>query len=165
MSYSGPVTQVAPDVEDKPLLYVDLRWLIRRDMQEVLDIESKSFAFPWTAEDFLLCLKERNVIGMVAESGDEIVGFMIYELLKSQLHVLNFAVCPTARRRHVGSQMVAKLISKLSKVHRQQIVLEVRETNLNAQKFFRNQCLKATGILRNHYEDSDEDAYVMRLDL
>ena len=31
---------------------------------------------------------------MVAEQGEKVVGFMIYELHKAKLHILNFAVHP-----------------------------------------------------------------------
>lgn len=58
---------------------VQIRWMIRRDMPEVIDIEQGAFQFPWTEEDFLNSLKQRNCIGMVAEVRDRIVGFMVYE--------------------------------------------------------------------------------------
>lgn len=144
---------------------VQIRWMIRRDMPEVLSIERDSFEFAWTEEDFLCCLRQRNCIGMVAEHHDQIAGFMIYELQKSRLHVLNFAVAPWARRQGVGAQMIEKLINKLSQQRRREIVLEVRETNLAAQLFFRRQGLHAVTVLRNHYEDTAEDAYVMRYQL
>ena len=148
-----------------PRCDVQIRWMIRRDMPEVLDIERQSFEFAWTEEDFLCCLRQRNCIGMVAERQERIAGFMIYELLKSQLHVLNFAVPKWARRQGVGTQMIEKLVNKLSQQRRQEICLEVRETNLDAQKFFRSQGLSASSILRGHYEDTEEDAYVMRYQL
>lgn len=149
----------------RPQCDVQIRWMIRRDMPEVLDIERQSFEFAWTEEDFLCCLRQRNCIGMVAERQERIIGFMIYELLKSQLHVLNFAVAPWSRRMGVGCQMVEKLVNKLSQQRRQEITLEVRETNLAAQLFFKQQGLAASSVLRGHYEDTDEDAYVMKFSL
>src|SRR3954454_1662278 len=98
---------------------------------------------------------------MVAEQGEKVVGFMIYELHKNKLHILNFAVHPGCRRAGVGSQMVAKLISKLSSHRRTRITLEVRETNLGAQLFFSKQTFRATRVLRAYYEDSGEDAFLM----
>ena len=74
---------------------------------------------------------------MVAEHEDRVVGFMIYELQKTPIHVLNFAVHTQFHHRGVGRQMLAKLIGKLSLQRRSRIVLEVRETNLAAQLFFR----------------------------
>jgi ribosomal-protein-alanine N-acetyltransferase len=99
---------------------------------------------------------------MVAEHGEKVVGFMIYELHKAKLHILNFAVHPSWRRQGVGAQMVAKLISKLSSHRRTRITLEVRETNLAAQLFFRKQDFRAMKVLRAYYEDSGEDAFLMQ---
>src|SRR5579863_6922124 len=141
---------------------VHIRWMIRRDMPEVLQTETQSFDFAWTEEDFLRCLRQRNCIGMVAEHGEQVVGFMIYELHKTKLHVLNFAVHPTWRHHGVGAAMVGKLVSKLSSHRRTRIMLEVRETNLAAQLFFRKQEFKAVRVLRAFYEDSGEDAFLMQ---
>ena len=147
---------------EKEQMRVHIRWMIRRDMPEVLQTEQESFEYSWTEEDFLRCLRQRNCIGMVAEQGEKVVGFMIYELHKSKLHILNFAVSPAARRAGVGGQMVVKLISKLSSHRRTRITLEVRETNLTAQLFFRNQDFRAVRVLRSYYEDSGEDAFLMQ---
>jgi ribosomal-protein-alanine N-acetyltransferase len=147
---------------EKEQVRVHIRWMIRRDMPEVLQTEQESFEFAWTEEDFLRCLRQRNCIGMVAERGEKVVGFMIYELHKAKLHILNFAVHPSCRRVGVGAQMVAKLISKLSSHRRTRITLEVRETNLPAQLFFRQQGFRAVRVLRTYYEDSGEDAFLMQ---
>jgi ribosomal-protein-alanine N-acetyltransferase len=144
---------------------IHIRWMIRRDMPEVLQTELASFEYAWTEEDFLRCLRQRNCIGMVAEQGERVVGFMIYELHKTKLHILNFAVHPNCRRQAVGGQMVAKLISKLSSHRRTRITLEVRETNLAAQLFFRSQQFRALRVLRSYYEDSGEDAFMMEFHL
>ena len=140
---------------------VHIRWMIRRDMPEVLRSEQDSFDYSWTEDDFLRCLRQRNCIGMVAEHDDRVVGFMIYELHKTKLHVLNFAVAPEWRRLGIGTQMVMKLVGKLSSHRRTKITLAVRESNLNAQLFFRTQAFKASRVLRSYYEDSGEDAYLM----
>jgi len=141
---------------------VHIRWMIRRDMPEVLAIETRNFEFPWSEEDFINCLRQRNCIGMVAEHDERVVGFMIYELNKTRIHVLNFAVADWFQRRGVGSQMIAKLISKLSAQRRSRITLEVRETNLPAQLFFRAMGFRAVSVLRQYYADTPEDAYLMQ---
>jgi ribosomal-protein-alanine N-acetyltransferase len=146
----------------KQALKVHIRWMIRRDMPEVLAVEGESFEFPWCEEDFLRCLRQRNCIGMVAEHQDRIVGFMIYELHKSRLHILYFAVAARYRRLGVATQMATKLIGKLSTQRRSRILLEVRETNLAAQLFFRANGFRAVSVLRDFYEDTTEDAYLMQ---
>ena len=145
----------------KQRVSVHIRWMIRRDMPEVLAIEGQGFEFPWSEDDFIRCLRQRNCIGMVAERDERIVGFMIYELHKNRLHILNFAVHEEFRRAGVGSQMAVKLIGKLSPQRRSRILLEVRETNLAAQLFFREIGFRAISLLRDFYDDTTEDAYLM----
>jgi ribosomal-protein-alanine N-acetyltransferase len=146
----------------KAQVRVHIRWMIRRDMPEVLAIEHASFEYPWCEEEFLRVLRQRNCIGMVAEYGERVVGFMIYELHKNRLHVLDFATHPEFRRQGVGHQMVAKLVGKLSSHRRTRIALSVRETNLAGQLFFRIQGFRAMEVVREHYMDTAEDAYVMQ---
>jgi ribosomal-protein-alanine N-acetyltransferase len=140
---------------------VHIRWMIRRDMPEVLAIEHASFEYPWCEEEFLRVLRQRNCIGMVAEHGERIVGFMIYELHRSKIHLLDFATHSDFRRRGVGRQMIAKLVGKLSSQRRNRIALQVRETNLPAQLFYRVVGFRATEVEREHYADTGEDGYTM----
>jgi ribosomal-protein-alanine N-acetyltransferase len=138
--------------------------MIKRDMSEVLAIETASFWVAWSEDDFLRCLRQRNCIGMVAEEKETVRGFMIYELHKSNLQILNFAVGTAYRRQGVGAGMLDKLKGKLTSNRRTAITLEVKDTNLGAQLFFSKQGFKATGILAGHYEDGEDtvDAYSMR---
>lgn len=139
-----------------------IRWMIRRDMPAVLAIENAVFEFAWTEDDFIRCLRQRNCIGMVAEIDEEVVGFMMYELHKSRIHLISIAVAQSHQGRGIGKAMVAKLIGKLSSTGRNRITVEVRETNLAALNAFRSIGFRAVQVLKNLYEDSDEDAYLMQ---
>lgn len=138
-----------------------VRWLIRRDYPEVLEIEVASFDSPWGEEEFLLAARHRNCIGMVAERDHEVVGFMIYELHKVNLRILNFAVHPSHRHCGVGRAMVRRLIEKLSQQRRTSIDLHVGENNLDGQLFFRACGFRACEVIRGFYEESGDDAYRM----
>ena len=143
----------------KTAIEANVRWMLRQDLNEVVDIERESFDFAWDEDDFIQTLKQRNCIGMVVNDVDRIRGFMVYTLENNYLHILKFAVAPWARRKGFGTQMVDKLIGKLNQQRRQRIVLEVRETNLPAQLFFRAMKFEAREVIRSHYEDTAEDAF------
>lgn len=143
-------------------LAVYIRWLIRLDMDEVLLIERSSFEFPWREADFVRCLRQRNCIGMVAESlagesANRVVGFVIYEVYSSRIELLNLAVHPDVRRRGVGRQLMAALYARLS-AQRTRIGFHVRETNLPAQQFFRAIGCKATGVVPRCYDEPPDEA-------
>ncbi len=142
---------------------IHLRWIMKDDLDEICAIEKECFEFPWMKEDFSRCLRKRNCIGMVAEYRGEIVGFMIYELLKHRINLLNLAVARKYRRRSFGAQLVDRLVKKLLTTSRSKISFTVRERNLDAQLFFRSQGFRAISILYNFYETINEDAYLMQL--
>ena len=153
---------------DKKHENAHIRWMIRRDMPEIVDIEKLSFEFPWSEEDFTRRLLQRNVIGMVVENPedeDEILGYMIFALNKKSIEVLNFAVHPHDVRSGVGSAMINKLDGKLNQQRRTKIKFTVRETNYIAQKFLSSKGFKAIGVIRDLYDDSPEDAYEFVYDI
>ncbi len=98
---------------------------------------------------------------MVGERNNRVVAFIIYELHTTRFHILNLAVAEDCRRLGVGTQLVERLIGKLSEERRSRVSLEVRESNLDAQLFFRARGFKATNVLHEFYPQSPEDAYVM----
>ena len=142
---------------------VHIRWMVRRDLPEVLQIERESFEFPWTKYEFLgYCHPKRNRTYMVAEYNDTIVGFIVYELNKTKIKLINLAVDPRFRRLGVATQMVAKLIGKLNYQNRKRITFEIRETNLGAQLFFKTIGFQVIQILKNYHYEMEEDAYLMQ---
>lgn len=144
-------------------LKLHIRWMIRRDMAEVLEIEKLCFEYPWDDAAFVSCLRQRNCIGLVAQHKDDVIGYSVYELHKTRLHMLNFAVLPAFHRRGVGRAMMEKLHLKLSAQRRTRILLEVREGNLDAQLFWRAMGYRCVSVLRGYYDDTPEDAYVMQV--
>ncbi len=153
----------------KPKHEYHIRWMIRRDLEDVVRIERACFAqFPWDEDYFTRTLRTRNRIGMTAEASFagslKIVGYMVYEMHRDRLVVLNFATDPRFQRSGVGTAMVDKLKAKLSTNpgRRTCIALEVRESNLDGLNFFKSQGFRAVKLLRDFYEECDEDAILMR---
>lgn len=138
-----------------------LRWMIGRDLSQVLEIESQLFDYPWTSDEFAAMMRDNDSIGMVAELDDSVIGYMVYGLRKTHRHLTNFAVRQDHQRQGVGRQMIEKLKSKLHPDRRTRIRAEVRETNLAAQLFFKAMGFRAVNILKNCYQDCNDDAYVM----
>lgn len=135
-----------------------VRWMVHRDLAEVYEIENACFEFPWTAEDFEILLRQANVVCMVCELGTVITGYMMYSLNKQRIELLNLAVHPEVHFCGHGRAMVEKLIRKLNS-RRRIIFCDVRERNLEAQLFFQHMGFRCTDLLRNHYTETEEDAY------
>jgi [ribosomal protein S18]-alanine N-acetyltransferase len=147
--------------ERQPKNKAVLRWMVRRDMDEVLAIERLGFGKDsWTDDDFTKCLRERNNIGLVAEYGEQVVGFIVYSLHKTKLDILNVAVHPDFQRQGVGRQLLQKLQGKLSPQRRTRLTTAIRETNLSAQLWMKDCGFTCVQISKEMYDDTTEDAYL-----
>lgn len=137
---------------------VHIRWMIRKDVPTILQMEQQSYPDPWEEATLLRHLRRIKVICLVAERGEDVIGYAIYGLSKKRLHLLRFAVASQARRKSVGALMMKKLQTKLDPEHRSHLTITLRETNLGGLLFLRRLGFRATGITRSYYADTEEDA-------
>jgi len=147
--------QVSP--VQSPSGHYHLRWMIRKDWRAVLGIEAANWSDPMTEKDLEEKLRDRAISGFVAQDGEHVVGFMIYELSNGLIRLLDFGVHPACQRRGVGRAMIEKLIPKLG-VARHRLVAEVHEGNLDVQLFFRAMGFKCVAVQRRFFDNGD-DAY------
>lgn len=139
-----------------------VRWMIRRDLPEVMQAMATT-THPIDAEALEARLRQRNVIGMVAEYGEKVVGFMVYALEPKGIELEWLAVHPDCRGLGVGSQLLAKLAGKLCERRRTKIVVWARESDLAGLSWLRRMGFLAgrDAIHGGYFEDTGEDAYRM----
>jgi ribosomal-protein-alanine N-acetyltransferase len=137
-----------------------IRYGQREDLRRVASIESQSFEFPWEEKDFLGAMVQKNSTLKVAVLDGQIVGFIMYDLHRPRISLLNMAVSPAYRRKGIGRSLVEFVIGKLKEGY-ESIGLGVRETNLDAQLFFRDGVgFEYAATAKDTYEESQEDAYI-----
>ncbi len=139
---------------------VHIRWMIRRDLTEILQIEETSFVQPWSKADLEAHLKRRDtVIAMVAECGERIVGYYLHELARNKIELLRIAIRKDMRRLGIGSTIMDKLKTKLRVGERDKLTLTVSERNLPAHLFFKATGWRATKVMPHEF--GDEAGYRM----
>ncbi len=138
-----------------------IRWMIRVDFQQVLEIEAASFRHPWSEEQFWQCLRIRSCVGQVAVAADgvTVLGFVVSDYGTDATQLLDFAVAPEYRRQGVGRAMIERLAAGLSPKKRRRIIANVGERNLAGHLFFRAVGFRAVEILPEWFEDPHETAY------
>ncbi len=143
----------------------NIRWMIRRDLPSIISIENRCFSDPWKEEDFLSVLRLRNVIGMVCELENKIIGFVVYELNDNAMSIVTLAVDPDFQRKRFGTFIINKIKQKLSMQRRTLINCLVRESDLSSQLFLAKNGFKCIEILKKPFEEgeaSKEDGYHMQ---
>lgn len=142
-----------------------VRWLSWQDLPAVAVIEAAVFPEPWGATGILARVRRTNCIGLVAEEGGQVIGFTVYKLRGSTLHVLRTAVDPDHCSGEILPKILAYLTAASTRHGCRQITLLVRETDLDTQQLFRAAGFRAIRLLRGYFQETGEDAYRMRLEV
>lgn len=133
------------------------RWLIRKDLDDVLRIEAACFDYPWDESDFREALTRRLTFAKVIEHNGRIVGYVVYDLRKRSIDIINFAIDPAHQRHGFGAKLLGCLTSKLDDEIRS-IRCHIWERNLKGQLFMRAMGFRCAAIKRDFFEG--DSAYV-----
>ncbi len=139
------------------------------DLDQVMEIERLSFPNPWSRQIFIEELEREwahlEVMRERTARGSRVVAFCNYWLVRDEVHLLNIAASPEARRRGHAARLLAHIVVTARKLRCRFITLEVRRSNLGAIKLYRSFGFRAVGLRRAYYAEDGEDAVVMLLDL
>jgi ribosomal-protein-alanine N-acetyltransferase len=103
----------------------------------IFDIDRASFEKPWSDAELSACLRKPTVFCSLAVVAKKIVGFLIFEILQcSTIEIVLLAVEPFFRRRGVGRSLVESVAARLRPNMKSRLGATVRETNVDAIKFF-----------------------------
>lgn len=101
----------------------------------------------------------------LAREGGRAQAFLIAWHVADELHVLNVATAPRARRRGIAAALMRASI-EYARAHRVRILLlEVRRGNLPAIRLYRGLGFTALSVRPGYYSDNGEDAIEMILSL
>jgi ribosomal-protein-alanine N-acetyltransferase len=99
---------------------------------------------------------------LAATIGEDVVGYIVGRAVLDQGEVLNLGVSLPVRRRGVGRALVAGLLRAFAAAGVQTAYLEVRESNLPAQRLYATFGFREVGRRRRYYQRPLEDAVVLR---
>jgi [ribosomal protein S18]-alanine N-acetyltransferase len=90
-----------------------------------------------------------------------LIGWAGIRVIGTDAEVLTIGVIPNARRRGVGSGMLAALMTEARRRGARQVLLEVRVDNLPARQLYRREGFIELGIRRGYYDNGRVDAVMM----
>lgn len=132
------------------------------DLDEVIEIERRSFPEPWSRGLFLHELKvpfSKTILARADAAPHTLLGYACWWLVGDEIQILNVAVDPECRQRGVGRTLVA-LVMQAATPPVRTVTLEVRRDNAAAIALYRSFGFTETGLRRNYYGRGN-DAIIM----
>jgi [ribosomal protein S18]-alanine N-acetyltransferase len=144
---------------------LEFRPMTTADLDEVMLIERSSFRFPWSPGFFRQELQVACARSVLAEIDGKIVGYVLFWLLPGAIDIHNIAVHADYRRRGIARMLLGRVIDEARHRSALKVMLEVRKSNVPAQKLYESMGFLTIGIRKGYYSDDGEDALAMTLNL
>ena len=155
-----------------------------QDIPEVMEIERLCFSLPWSARAYRYEIEEnRQSTYMVARAAatahpdglwdrvremlsggaarSPIIGYGGFWMMVDEAHISTLAVTPSERGKGIGELLLLRLIEEAENRGANVVTLEVRVSNLPAQKLYEKYGFAVHGRRVRYYSDNGEDALIM----
>ena len=138
------------------------RLMTEYDLPAVLDIENRSYEFPWTEGIFHDCLRF-GYSSWVMEIDRRIIGYGVMSLAVQECHILNLCVDPEFQSNGIGRRLLDQLFTIARARKADTAFLEVRPTNTQALSLYISEGFNEIGTRRNYYPAlvGREDAIIL----
>jgi [ribosomal protein S18]-alanine N-acetyltransferase len=133
------------------------------DIPEIMAIERSAYTYPWSERFFRQEMQVECARSFLAEIDSRIVGYILFWLLPDEVDIHNVAVHTEFRRRGLGRRLLQQAITDARDRGSSRITLEVRTSNLPAQRLYESLGFLVTGVRKGYYSDDGEDALLMTL--
>ncbi len=140
---------------------IQIREMTSADLEQVCELEKNIFSTPWSRESFESSMKEKDTLFIVAETEEEISGYLGIYFLGEEADISNVAVAKDYRRQHIAQHLLECVLIQAKKRGVKTVTLEVRETNKAAIGLYESMGFYEAGVRKDYYKAPTEDALIM----
>ncbi|MGX7245728.1 ribosomal protein S18-alanine N-acetyltransferase [Enterococcus quebecensis] len=128
-----------------------------------LSEESYLHGSPWSLKQFEVDLAQEKSEYLVLIEENQWIGFISYHWVLDEVDITHVVIHKEFQQQGYGSKMIDQLIKQIGEKKISQAFLEVRVSNLNAQKLYEKKGFKTINRRKNYYNHPKEDGVVMCL--
>lgn len=139
-----------------------LRLMDEPDLNQVYQIELKSYDYPWTFNGFEKCL-DQGINFIFCNDEHEILGYCCILPVLDEAHILNICVSPKFQRRGVAKAAFLSILDSLKNREFKMVFLEVRESNHAAQSLYKGLGFNEDGVRKGYYRSQAWDEVTQNL--
>ena len=137
------------------------------DIEQIYLIEEQNYKFPWSKKSFeeeIKISERKKGFFLVLKIGDKIIGYICCRKIIDEVNIINISIKKEFQSTGYGSKLLNTVLKNIEKENVKNVYLEVRESNIVAQKLYQKFGFKNYALRKNFYPDN-EDALIMYLNL
>lgn len=132
-----------------------------KHIEDLERLEKECFSTPWSFDALVSELSNPLAVFRVAEIDGQVAGYVGMQHIVDEGYICNIAVFERYRRQGVATELMETLERYAKENDMASISLEVRESNVNAQKFYDKFHFEVVGRRKKFYANPTEDALIM----
>lgn len=159
----------APESEEKSGrgdIALEANWNIKQMTEEevasVAALEAENFSRPWSYDAFYKTLSDDNYIVLVLKDAETLLGYCVLLCTGEEADITNVCTHSSARGKGVATALLTALLEAGQTRGVTDYFLEVRESNIPAQKLYEKMGFEVIGLRKNYYEEPKENAVLMK---
>lgn len=129
---------------------------------QVAELEKLCFSDPWSEKSVASELENELAHWLVAVEGDRVAGYVGSQTVCGETDMMNVAVHLDFRRQGIAEALVKGLVADLKEMGSRCLTLEVRASNIPAQKLYEKLGFAQVGKRPKYYRNPKEDALILR---
>lgn len=132
-------------------------------VEDVYNVELSAFSHPWSKESFLEELVNPLARYFVLKINDEVIGYVGLWHILDEGHITNVAVKKEYQGKGYSNYLIKEIIKYKNDNKMKFLTLEVRESNIIAQKLYEKYGFEKIGERKRYYENK-ETAFLYSLE-
>lgn len=142
-----------------------IRRMRREDVADVAELERKIFTDAWSERAIQETLDQKQTMILLAYEDKRLIGYLILYFVLEDGEIARIAVEDSYRRQGVATKMLRELECLCEDNGVNKLLLDVRESNEGACRFYEKQGFVRDGVRKNYYSDPAEDGILMSREL
>ena len=135
------------------------------DLPEIAALESKIFSDAWSLKSLEETWNQKNAVIFAAKTEGKTEGYLIFYYVLDEGEIARIATAPSVRRKGAAGHIFRELLAFCAEQQITRIMLDVRESNEAARRFYEKYGFTEDGIRKNYYENPKENAILMSKNL
>lgn len=142
-----------------------VRNMVETDLDAIAKLEAAIFTDAWTIKSIYDTFCQKQAFIVTAENDGKVAGYCIVYFVLDEGEIARIAVDTSCRRQGVGGKILEQVSQICKDKGITRLLLDVRENNESARRFYLSYGFQEDGIRKNFYEMPKENAILMSKDI
>ncbi len=131
---------------------ISIKEINKKDIDLCYELDSNTISL-WSKEQWANEFKKdgTKIFGLLIQN--LVIGICVFQVVLDEAQINYFVVNKKFRKKGFGSYFMSYLIKKCEKLNLKKLLLEVSQSNVNAERFYRRFDFSTVGIRKNYYKD------------